>query len=184
MHASVARHEMSDTSHITQWFIEHFERTICVSGVDITEEMRPRCNGTLTLLRSILSFICVLAWLQSLWQMGKCDPTNSSNAAVRHYLRMITERLTLTNGKMRSNKPRINVPVLTQLSTAHSITRLVLFFWALSKWVALWTSGLSSIFSAFLPLSPSWLSTSGISFSLDWQTQGWRLQGFKRKTSL
>ena len=61
MHASVARHEMSDTSHITQWFIEHFERTICVSGVDITEEMRPRCNGTLTLLRSILSFICVLA---------------------------------------------------------------------------------------------------------------------------
>ena len=50
LNAYFRRHEMSDTSNTTQSSIEHFETTICAGGIDITEEMRPRCNGTLTLL--------------------------------------------------------------------------------------------------------------------------------------
>ena len=62
-----------------------------------------------------------------------------------------------------------------------------LFLYSLSEWVVtdgskivLQTSGFSSTFCAFSLLSSNWLSTSETSYSLDWQTQGWR-QGQSKK---
>ena len=64
-----------------------------------------------------------------------------------------------------------------------------LFLYSLSEWVVtdgikivLQTFGFSSTFCAFSLLSSNWLSTSETSFSLDWQTPGWR-QGQSKKSN-
>ena len=62
-----------------------------------------------------------------------------------------------------------------------------LFSYSLSEWVVTdrgkfvrQTSGFSSTFCAFSLLSSNWLSTSETSYSLDWQTQGWRQEQSKK----